>query len=966
MLSHESVRFVSHDEADHYETTTVDYDHDDIESTTTIDEYVDCYDQFVDEDGTVIAEDVGALIIPTSRELQSPSHSARTMTIVNPRPVPPLLNERIAKVISNVTIATRLALRLSQILIEAFFETLAYGTSSSLSFTRGALVAAISVAKCHKRITAGEQNSSFSLARVWDRYTTAGIYFVHNAFTLAELFSMSSFHLVSKTITLSLRSAEEAVRVIDGLFGSTETSRALAAFVWLVKNELDDWRHEMELTYPAPFGHMFALGSVTKGITAYSCLQYVSRKRQSIKAMKLTPVFEAVMPNVGAIKELGDVVVEESMSRQGASEVISVLEESVSRQSESDVMSALSSAASTSGSPKQDLLPVLQHPRGDSAVCLSVPHADEFDEELPVKWTPARGAYSSDEASLRSCSSSPRLSRWVSEALTPLHKRRRHRSLPKYETKDLLDSRSNHNHKHEPVVMIHEKTQAACLRIPTTPTWERSQSLWDFKDTAPNKVPSLLPSPPRKGGMASPIRSLRSSNSLHNLSITSLSSVNSGTSGYSTASTSVAPHRHLLAQLSRFLGFSCGAYGTHFVRILGLQRTVEELVESVDHHHNVQTFASLAGIPLECILTSSFTTPRAFTQPSIKALVHYVAVDPATKSIVLTLRGTLGLSDLLTDLTCEYHNYETAVGKGFVHAGMLRSARKIYESAVADVVAGALRQYPEFGLVLCGHSLGGGVAALLATMWANMTDDGEFVTNDNVAEGRPIHCYCYGPPSTMSAELSKAYKDLITCVVFRNDVIPCLSLGLIRDFKTVAVALAQERGTAEKVISRALHIFRGSVPSDWDSDPDDVWEWALLKTLRAGMSADKTFPPGTIYWISATPAVCGGAPLLMGSSSNNTSSDSLDEKSPRYLGKSVSHETMSSNPTQTSGSKNSNPSTSTKESKLTMHRCEDVEAAFSEAHFSTTMFADHAPSSYATALEALCTAARHQEDFDED
>ncbi|TPX32436.1 hypothetical protein SmJEL517_g04439 [Synchytrium microbalum] len=930
-LSQEQVRFVNEEEVQDFETTVIEYGSD---------------DDIVFHDAISSPELEDNEIVPDI-----------TNTIVNTTTapiLPPLLNESCARAISSVSIATRIALRLSQIVVEAFFETLRYSTTSSLSFTRHAIVAALSAASSQRSITSSQQMSeSYFFTRVLDRYTTAGVYFVHNIFSLAELFSMSSFHLVSRTIQLSLKSAEEAVRVLDGLFGSTETSRALAAFVYLVKNELDQWRHDLALTYPAPFGQVFAVGSVTKGITAYSCLQYVSRKRLSAKALRLTPVFEAVIPSVATTPELSQL--SDALSRHGF-----------------DKIPARGTTVPSLPSPsrRQDLLPVLQHRRGDSAVCLSVPHDEEFDSESSA-WGQVKRTLSTSRLKLGT-PSTPRASRWSSGTNpTQQDTKRRHKSLPRNIGLNVAVFTET---VRETVVMVHDTTQPSYL-IPSSPTREKCSRVFDWSQSTttttttsstskapnapkPNEVPSLLP--------------LSSTNSPDRINTSINNSQPAPQPGPASPMHSNLPsNRQLWARLSRFLGFACGAYGTHFVRILGLERAQEPVESAEDHHHNVQTFASLAGIPLECILTSSFTKPKAFAQPTIKALVHYVAVDPATKSIVLTLRGTLGLSDLLTDLTCDYANYATDVATGFVHAGMLKSAKKLCESAVAEVVAGALKQYPGFGLVLCGHSLGGGVAALLATMWADVQKDGSFVTKRGFPEGRPVHCYCYGPPSTMSAEMSKAYKKLITCVVFRNDVIPCLSLGLIRDFKTVAVALAQERGTAEKVISRALHIFRGSVPSDWDADADDVWEWALLKTLRAGMSADKTFPPGTVYWIQATPSLCNPSSLVVGGNNKKDSSGGASKNSSNSVGGDGFIAGKGNNISGNIGGGRASSSnlppplgikTTLKEPQsctLTMHRCEDVEAAFSEAHFSTTMFADHAPSSYATALEALVNASRH-------
>jgi hypothetical protein len=85
---------------------------------------------------------------------------------------------------------------------------------------------------------------------------------------------------------------------------------------------------------------------------------------------------------------------------------------------------------------------------------------------------------------------------------------------------------------------------------------------------------------------------------------------------------------------------------------------------------------------------------------------------------------------------------------GYVHSGMLKCADKISKSPVKSAVIEALKRHPGFSLVLCGHSLGGGVAALLTLLWSREIGikGGKkvFVTNkDEGFQERPIRCFVY-------------------------------------------------------------------------------------------------------------------------------------------------------------------------------------------------------------------------------
>lgn len=133
-----------------------------------------------------------------------------------------------------------------------------------------------------------------------------------------------------------------------------------------------------------------------------------------------------------------------------------------------------------------------------------------------------------------------------------------------------------------------------------------------------------------------------------------------------------------------------------------------------------------------------------------------------------------------------------------------------------------------------------------------------------------------------------------------------------------------ESGVSEKVIGKALGIFQDSNKSNTavgvgDNEmglkDDELYYWALLKTLRADMKSEKlctdyiniTDPPGRCYWIN----------------------------SPAHS--------------------DQNFSKGTENSKLSLHEVDDVELAFSEITFSTTMFTDHSPHHYEHCLELLCS-----------
>ncbi|KAG8468882.1 hypothetical protein KFE25_007400 [Diacronema lutheri] len=129
---------------------------------------------------------------------------------------------------------------------------------------------------------------------------------------------------------------------------------------------------------------------------------------------------------------------------------------------------------------------------------------------------------------------------------------------------------------------------------------------------------------------------------------------------------------------------------------------------------------------------------------------HYVAIDRSAGWIVVSVRGTHSAADVLTDLHAAAHPFALcatacaasagardpggcdAFGKadarpdgrvrGSVHAGMLASARALLRS-VTPAVAQLRAEEPHAGVVVVGHSLGAGTAALLAALMRDPAAD---------------------------------------------------------------------------------------------------------------------------------------------------------------------------------------------------------------------------------------------------
>jgi len=425
----------------------------------------------------------------------------------------------------------------------------------------------------------------------------------------------------------------------------------------------------------------------------------------------------------------------------------------------------------------------------------------------------------------------------------------------------------------------------------------------------------------------------------------------------------IFPESHFVSNIRRFSRFSSASYGSSALKVMGVRKNTQMLPPpSGSDSREHSDFSDHAGLPPSTILLSSFVDPEGGSNAAGETdtgfpLVHFLCVDHESKAIVLTLRGTWGFEDILTDMTCDYDDLLWQGRSWKVHKGMHASARRLLEGGggrVMNTIRAALEEFPDYGVVMCGHSLGGGVAALLATMISepvNETAETAFVTASyqsvmrrmlpsgngayNVQPyyflppGRPIHVYAYGPPAVMSPFLRRATRGLITTIVNGQDVVPSLSLGILHDMHAVSLAFKSDTsGTKSNVRYRVWESLRQSIVNKFyvneapmllhagDGVGEDAWAWQTLKGLREEMCALKLMPPGEVFVVETMRVLQRDAftPNLG------------DDGSPR-LGR---------------------PAT-----RVQLKFIRDVENLFGELRFGSGMLSDHNPTRYEASLAAL-------------
>ncbi|KAF9353601.1 hypothetical protein BGX34_011472 [Mortierella sp. NVP85] len=302
---------------------------------------------------------------------------------------------------------------------------------------------------------------------------------------------------------------------------------------------------------------------------------------------------------------------------------------------------------------------------------------------------------------------------------------------------------------------------------------------------------------------------------------------------------------NFLAASYRFSRFCSAMYGSTVLELMGAPERYPPPQDgniwgaaALDHHFHCYT-----GTPLGSIIYSSDTA--ATIQDGYYSPRYYLLDDVETKQIVLVMRGTKSLHDLMIDLTCDAvdlwldHDTSPLVDdegnvveckegddlfnrrKPFkVHGGFLKAARTIASAdtiGIQEKVKVALDSRPGYSLLLIGHSLGAGIASILSMLWADPAtgltpelpshtsarshnlhdlglerDDerrklylpGYLPRNDAesfLPPGRRVRCYAYGVPKVMCPRMSKRALKLVTSISYGDDVVGRLSLGSVRN-----------------------------------------------------------------------------------------------------------------------------------------------------------------------------------------
>lgn len=160
-------------------------------------------------------------------------------------------------------------------------------------------------------------------------------------------------------------------------------------------------------------------------------------------------------------------------------------------------------------------------------------------------------------------------------------------------------------------------------------------------------------------------------------------------------------------------------------------------------------------------------------------LRHFIAIDHEREKIVLAIRGTYSLSELVVDVTAFSEDFcctTTSDGHGTsqqqAHAEMANMAKKLWQVAGPTIQEELLQEYPDYELIVTGHSLGAGAACLLTILLMHEQEEHharQFLQSKNKNKNRKDHNHNHDHHTDNESPLDWKQK-LSVGAKFNNDI----------------------------------------------------------------------------------------------------------------------------------------------------------------------------------------------------
>lgn len=266
----------------------------------------------------------------------------------------------------------------------------------------------------------------------------------------------------------------------------------------------------------------------------------------------------------------------------------------------------------------------------------------------------------------------------------------------------------------------------------------------------------------------------------------------------------------ILERASYFMKFSLPTYGTSAMYYFGYTKGIHDVLLLKSSRKTAMQHLKMKK---EDLLVWRFD--GKMYQANFMA-----CYDPNTNAIIVTVRGTYSIAELILDTNIEYHGFLN----GFAHKGMVQAVQEMEENYLEKFIQWT-RERNAGAIYFVGHSLGGAIVSLF------------------LIKNRPKFIELFGPdfkceatnfatPACASPNLTEGTEEYITSYINQNDIFPHCSYGGLMDLRDLI-----------KCAMQLSHIKNMTAKERLDK----------LKTYRINLKASDKHPriaiPGKLYYI---------------------------------------------------------------------------------------------------------------------
>lgn len=267
-----------------------------------------------------------------------------------------------------------------------------------------------------------------------------------------------------------------------------------------------------------------------------------------------------------------------------------------------------------------------------------------------------------------------------------------------------------------------------------------------------------------------------------------------------------------LARGRHYLDFALASYGYVLLRLTGVMHAEYDVTVEGMQGEDVARY--MLGLDEFDDMVVSHLDGEEINIPR-----HFVALDHTYGAVVVSIRGTNSISDIITDLICSNETFAT----GYAHGGM-KSSAEILCSSLLSTLHDLRERYPRYTLVTTGHSLGAGVAILLTKLLLD-------------AGFSDVRCYAFAPCPVFGPlhRVDSEWSDALECFVHADDLVATLCLASARRLaleieridKKVDLDMKQKRTIVDRnqasVIENMLAASRSREPDPREEEVDQLF-----------------------------------------------------------------------------------------------------------------------------------------------